>query len=415
MVYVLSKEGTPLMPTKRHGKVRHLLKQGKAKVVKRTPFTIQLLYDTANYVQSVSLGVDAGVNHIGLSATTVKEVLFEVEVSLRKDITDLLSTRRASRRSRRNRKTRYRQPRFNNRKRKEGWLPPSTQNKVDMHIKAINLVASILPVKDIIVEVAQFDIQKIKNPDVQGKDYQQGDQLGFWNVREYVLFRDKHTCQYCKGKSKDKILNVHHIRSRKTHGDRPGNLITLCKTCHNKLHAENLEHYFSPSDKGFKSEGQITVMRWFIYNSIKELYPNTSLTYGYITKNTRIKNSLEKSHIIDARCISGNPLAKTLPDIYRCKQVRRTNRQLYKSKTLKGGIRKLNKAPYLVKGFRLFDKVRYKKQLCFIFGRRQSGYFDLRLLDGTKIYASANFKKLELTESANSLLMEVNKGVSSHG
>lgn len=227
------------------------LNQGKAKVVKKTPFTIQLLYETPGYVQPVSLGVDAGTSHIGLSATTEEEVLFESDIQLRTDIVDLLSTRRSVRRSRRNRKTRYRKKRINNRKRKEGWLPPSTQNKVDMHIKAVSLVMSILPIGDITVEVAQFDIQKLKNSKIEGIEYQQGAQLGFWNVREYVLFRDSHTCQYCKGKSKDKILNVHHIRSRKTHGDRPGNLITLCKTCHAKLHAENLEDYFSPSDKGF--------------------------------------------------------------------------------------------------------------------------------------------------------------------
>ena len=413
MVYVLSKEGKPLMPTKRHGKVRHLLNQGKAKIVKKTPFTIQLLYKTGSYTQPVSLGVDAGTGHIGMSATTEKEVLFEAEVVLRTDIVDLLSTRRANRRSRRNRKTRYRKPRFNNRKRKEDWLPPSIQNKVDMHVKAVNLVASILPIQNITVEVAQFDIQKIKNPHIEGEQYQQGDQLGFWNVREYVLFRDKHICQYCKGRSKDRILNVHHIRSRKTHGDRPGNLITLCKTCHDKLHAENLEHYFNPSDKGFLSEGQMTVMRWFIYNGIKEIYPDTKLTYGYITKNTRIKNNLEKSHIIDARCVSKNPLATPPEKVYILKQVRRTNRQLYKSNTLKGGIRKRNKAPYLVKGFRLFDKVNYQDQTCFIFGRRQSGYFDLRLLDGTKIHASANFKKLKLLEQANTLLIERRKSDSS--
>ena len=396
MVYVLSKEGDPLMPTERHGKVRHLLNQGKAKVVRKTPFTIQLLYDTSGHIQPVDLGIDAGTGHIGVSATTEKEVLFEAEVSLRTDIVDLLSARRANRRSRRNRKTRYRKPRFNNRKRKEDWLAPSIQNKVDMHVKAVNLVTSVLPIQDITVEVAQFDIQKLKNPEIESKQYQQGEQLGFWNVREYVLFRDKHTCQYCKGKSKDKILNVHHIRSRKTYGDRPGNLITLCETCHDKLHAEKIEHYFSPSDKGFRSEGQITVMRWFIYNGIKELYPGAKLTYGYITKNTRIKSGLEKSHAIDARCISGNPLAVPPEKAYFIKQVRRTNRQLYKSNTQKGSVRKRNKAPYLVKGFRLFDKVIYQNQPCFIFGRRQSGYFDLRLLDDTKIHASASYKKLDL-------------------
>ena len=114
-VYVLDINGNPLMPTQRFGKVRRLLKSNKAKVISKSPFTIQLLYDSENYVQPISLGVDAGSKHIGISATTEKEVLFEADVELRNDIVDNLSTRRESRRTRRNRKTRYRKPRFKNR------------------------------------------------------------------------------------------------------------------------------------------------------------------------------------------------------------------------------------------------------------------------------------------------------------
>ena len=406
LVYVLSMDGKPLMPTERHGKVRRLLKSGKAEVAKRTPFTIRLLYESTTYTQWVSLGVDAGTKEAGLSATTESRVLFEAEARLRTDIQELLSTRRQSRRNRRARKTRYRKPRFDNRKRQEKWLPPSIQNKVDIHVKLVDLVCGILPVSQITVEVAQFDIQKLKNPDIEGEGYQQGEQLGSWNAREYVLFRDRHTCQYCKGRSGDPVLNTHHIRSRKIYGDRPGNLITLCKTCHNKLHSEKLEDYFQPSDKGFRDETQFTVLRWFIYNGLKEKHQNVGLTYGYITKNTRIGNGLQKSHAVDARCVSGNPLAEPLESTYCLKQVRRNNRQLHKFNVPKGGIRKANKAPYLVKGFRLFDRVLFENQACFVFGRRKSGYFDLRLLDGTKIHASANYKKLKLLERANTLLIE---------
>ena len=91
------------------------------------------------------------------------------------------------------------------------------------------------------MEVASFDIQKIKNPEITGGEYQQGEQLNFWNVREYVLFRDNHTCQYCHGKSGDKVLNVHHLESRKTGGDAPNNLITLCETCHKKYHEGKIQ------------------------------------------------------------------------------------------------------------------------------------------------------------------------------
>lgn len=229
MVYVLNIDGQPLMPTERHGKVRRLLKSGKAKVVKRCPFTIQLLYETTNFKQPVTLGVDAGSKHIGLSATTEQKVLYEADVELRNDIVDLMSTRREARRARRNRKTRYRKIRFDNRAKPKGWLAPSVNQKIGTHLTVIRKLHEILPISKIIVETASFDIQKIKNPDISGEDYQQGDQLGFWNVREYVLFRDNHTCQCCKGKSRDKILNVHHIESRKVGGNAPNNLITLCE------------------------------------------------------------------------------------------------------------------------------------------------------------------------------------------
>ena len=181
MVYVLSKTGQPLMPTENHAKVRVLLKQQKAKIVHRCPFTIQLLYDSTDYTQPVSLGIDAGSRHIGVSATTETKVLYEADVTLRNDIVDLLSTRRETRRARRNRKTRYRKPRFNNRTRKNGWLAPSVQQKVDTHLTVVRKVTEILPVSNITVETASFDIQKIKNPDISGTGYQQGEQLGVSN------------------------------------------------------------------------------------------------------------------------------------------------------------------------------------------------------------------------------------------
>lgn len=175
MVYVLSQNGQPLMQTIRHGKVRRLLKEGKANVVKKCPFTIRLTYPSGDQTQEISLGIDSGSKYIGISATTQKKVLYEAEVELRNDISKLLAARRQNRRSRRSRKTRYRKPRFDNRKRKEGWLAPSVQQKVDCHLKVVEDVCKLLPVTRIIAEVASFDIQKIKDPKIHGTDYQQGD------------------------------------------------------------------------------------------------------------------------------------------------------------------------------------------------------------------------------------------------
>jgi len=370
------------------------------------PFTIQLLYGSSGYTQEVSLGVDAGTQHIGVSATTEKSILFEAEVKPRTDIQELLATRKQFRSARRNRKTRYRQARFLNRKKPEGWLAPSVQHKVDAHLKAIRLVHKLLPISRTTIEVAQFDLQQIKNPDINGVEYQQGPQLGFWNVREYVLFRDNHTCQWCKGKSKDCVLNVHHIESRKTGGDSPDNLITLCETCHDLIHRTHQEHTIKRKSKGFRDATQMGIVRWRIYEQAKASFPDVHLTYGYITKHTRITNELNKSHLIDARCISGNPLASSDGTWHLVKLVRRNNRQLHKATIRKGGKRQRNTAPKYVHGFRLFDCVCYQGKICFVFGRRSSGYFDLRLLDGTKVHASVNCKKLYVVQKASALLVE---------
>jgi len=404
-VYVLNCHSEPLMPCHPR-KARLLLKEGKAKVVKMAPFTLQLLYGSSGYKQEVSLGVDAGTQHIGLSATTEQRVLFEAEVVPRNEIQALLATRRQYRRARRNRKTRYRQARFLNRQRAQGWLAPSVHHKVDAHLKTMRLVHKILPVRKTTLEVAQFDMQKIRHPEIEGKAYQQGPQVGFWNVREYVLARDGHTCQWCQGKSKDPILQVHHIESRKTGGDSPDNLMTLCEMCHDHLHRTHQEHRIERKSRGVRDATHMGMIRWRIYEQAKALFPNVHLTYGYITKHTRITHELEKSHLTDARRISQHPLAGSDGTWYLIKQVRRNNRQLHKATIRKGGKRQRNIAPKYVHGFRLFDCVKYQGTCCFVFGRRSSGYFDLRSLDGTKIHASASYKKLAVIQKASASLVE---------
>ena len=415
LVYVLNKDGQPLMPTGRCGKVRRLLRDKKAKAVKRCPFTIQLLYEAETNTQPITLGVDAGSKHIGVSAATEDKVLYEADVELRDDIVKLLSTRRENRRTRRNRKTRYRKPRFNNRTRADGWLAPSVQQKVDCHLQVIANMHKLLPITKVVIEAASFDIQKIKNPEISGTDYQQGDQLGFWNVREYVLFRDGHTCQCCKGKSKDPVLNVHHIESRKTGGDAPNNLITLCETCHKGYHAGTVKLPKTiRRGMSFRDETFMGIMRWSVYNRLKEQYPEVSLTYGYLTKNTRIRNCLPKEHYIDARCISGHPDAEPLGYVLYHKKVRCHNRQIHKSTINRGGYRKLNQAPYTVFGFRLWDKVIYKKEECFVQGRRSSGYFQLKRLDGSTVTPAVSYTKLRLVETAKHYITERRTAIPLH-
>lgn len=378
MVYVQDIDGKPLMPTTRHGKVRRLLKSNKAVVVNLCPFTIRLTYISDSYKQEIVLGVDAGTKHVGLSATTKSKELYSSEVILRNDIVDLLSTRRELRRTRRNR-LRYRKPRFNNRvkNKRPGWIAPSVRYKIDAHIRVIDNVCSILPISRIVIEVAQFDTQKINNPEISGKEYQEGDQLGFWNVREYVLARYGHKCQYCKGKSKDSILNVHHIESRKTGGNSPSNLITLCETCHKEYHKGNIKLKVKRGTS-FRDAAAMGIMKWKLLDKLKSLYPNVSMTFGYITKHNRIKHEIKKSHISDAFVISKNFEAKRPGYYFKEKLVRRHNRQIHKMKILKGGKKKMNQAPFKVFGFRLFDKVEFQGNEYFIYARRLSGYFNIR-------------------------------------
>ena len=152
------------------------------------------------------------------------------------------------------------------------------------------------------------------------------------------------------------------------------------------------------------------IMRWAFYNKLKEIYPDVSHTYGYITKNTRIENNLPKEHYIDARCISGNPKAVSDGTVYYQKKVRCHNRQIHKNTILKGGYRKRNQAEYKVKGFRLFDRVVYQGKTYFIFGRRTSGFFDIRTLDGTKVNkGSLSCKKIKFLETSQGYLVEKRK------
>ena len=426
-VYVLNKHGHPLMPCS-PAKARHLLNNKKAKVIKRTPFTIQLIYGSSGYKQPIILGVDAGSKTIGLSASTQKEELFAANVKPRNDIVELLSTRREFRRARRNRITRYRAPRFNNRVRSKhkGWLASSIEVKIQEHITTIKKVCRILPVSKVIIETAEFDLQLLKaivngKPVPQGENYQKGEMYGYYNVRQYVLWRDNYKCQCCgiHGSAKKEIkLHVHHLESRKTGGNAPDNLITLCKDCHKKLHpriitAVNLKKRKrrSTRDAAFMGIMRKTLMQ----RLCSELPIPITETRGYITKATREKLLvLPKSHTNDALAIAQGPqgfnvgyMTKIIQAdrIYTIRPVRHHNRQLHKATINKGGIRKLNQAPKYVFDYRLFDKVKFNGQECFIWGRRRTGIFTIKTINGKMIKDGISYKKLKLVEKSTNYLI----------
>lgn len=318
-VYVLSKDGHPLMPCSAT-KAKHLLQEKKAKIVKRFPFTIKLMFECENNVQPITLGVDPGFQNVGLSAITDKKELFSATIKLRTNIKDLLTERRMYRRNRRNR-LRYRPARFNNRK---GFdLAPSIQHKLVSHINLVRRVQKFLPITKIVLEVANFDIQKIKNPDIEGKEYSEGEKLGFWNTREYVLHRDSHTCQKCL--KKDLILNVHHLVQRKEGGtNRPSNLITLCEKCHSDYHKGKFK--LEVKVRSFKPETFMSSISWRLFNKLREILP-TYITFGWKTKYDRIRNNITKSHNNDAFVIANGTTQERVND-YIIEQKRRHNRAI---------------------------------------------------------------------------------------
>lgn len=410
MIYVRSKEGTALMPSERGGRIGYLLRHGKAHVVSRVPFVVQLDYESTTYTQGVSLGIDAGSKHIGVSASSEKKELLTAQVELRSDVVNLLSTRKELRRTRRNRKTRYRKVRFDNRKKKDGRLAPSIEQKVESHLKVIRLAHKLLPITKTTIEVTQFDAQKIKNPDIKGNEYQQGEQMGFWNVREYVLARDDHRCVHCKGKSKDPILNVHHLESRKVGGNSPSNLVTLCETCHKAYHRGEFELKIKRGSS-LRDAAVMNIMRLAVYERANAEFGNVHLTYGYITKHTRIENGIAKSHAADAFCIAKNVHAMRLSSFFMCRCVHRHTRVLHVVNPKKGGIRRSTIASHKIgkSRFQRFDMVRWKGKECFIFGSSNGFQIVLRDACGAKAHKSAkvNIKTIGfLKRLRNNVLVE---------
>ena len=425
MVYVLNQNGRPLMPTENHRMVRMLLKEKKAKVVRRTPFTIKLIVKTKEFTQPIVLGVDAGSKTIGFSASTELQELYSAELKPRNDVVNNLSTRREFRRARRNRKTRYRPKRFENRvhSKHKGWLAPLVEVKIQEHITSIKRICKLLPITKVVVETAEFDLQLIKAveagmPVPVGEDYQNGEQKGFYNVRQYVFHRDGYKCCHCGAHGSGVKFEVHHLESRKTGGNSPNNLVTLCSHCHELVTKGVVLTFNKRKSKSTRDAAFMGIMRKTLMQRLRsELTIQVEETKGYITKYTRVEElKLAKSHINDALAIAvgirghgvhtGPINIKRVDKSYLIKSVRHHNRQIHKSTINKGGVRKLNQAPKYVKGFRLFDKVLYNNKECFIWARRTSGSMLLRLLDGTLIKDGVSYKKLKLLERNSSYLIQ---------
>jgi len=404
MVYVIGQDGQPLMPTNRHGKVKHLLKSGKAKVVRRCPFTIKLLYSNTNYTQPLTLGQDTGSGTHGNAVYSEDGfIVYMSKVIVRNDITDKMTQRAKYRRNRRNRKTRYRKARFLNRRNsiKNDRFSPTIVSKIQSHCREIEFIKSILPITTIVLETGQFDTHLMKNPSLVNEKirhwgYQKGTNYGFENTKAMVLNRDGYKCQYCKGKHKDSKLEVHHIIFRSEGGsDEAENLITLCHTCHKALHDGKI----SPNFKG-KCKGQLKYATQM--NSIRKqllhIYPDAIETFGMVTKANRLSLGIEKDHHIDACVIAsgGNSFVFATDVVFVKRNVSKGDYQKTK------GIR--SEQPITtgkIQGFRKFDKVKYFNREYFIKGRMSTGYAILMDIEGNKIDFSFMPKGMKTPKLSN--------------
>ena len=341
-VFVKNMRGESLMPCSQR-KARLLLKEGKAKIIGYKPFTIQLLYPTGESTQDVHIGVDTGAKHIGIAATSGNKVLIKGEIELRDDIHKNMQLRMILRKSRRSRKTRYRKTRFLNRGRKEGWLPPTVQSKLNATFMWIDRFVSLLPNPILHIEVGKFDIHKMINPDVVKEGYKNGQCAGYYDVRYFVFARDNYTCQVCK--KRNKILRTHHIVYKSKGGtDRADNLITVCTDCHTSENHKvgGILYNWMIKHKKVKQYKEATFMN-IVRKRTFEKYPYAIITYGSETSPYRKELGLDKTHYNDAIAISKIENIKENPnEWFYIKQFRKKKRSLHESIPTRGRKKEKN-------------------------------------------------------------------------
>ena len=386
---------------------RLLLKDGNAKVIRRTPFTIKLLAQAEErYTQPLTLGVDTGSSVIGSAVADQNgHVVYLSEVEVRNDIALTMKERSASRRKRRQRKTRYRPARWLNRRNsiKTGRYSPTMRSKIEAHLREIRFVKCLLPITSLVLETGIFDPHALKSPEVLRNKclYQRGINYGYANTKAFVLARDTYTCQQCQGKSRDRRLEVHHIVFRSGQGsDEESNLLTLCKSCHQGLHAGKITLKQKGKIKGMLLHAtQMNSIRLQLLRLLQ-----AEETWGFVTKEHRLFWYLPKEHVFDAAVIATRgqqPIFQTTTLVAkRCVSDGdyRQTKGIRSEKRI--GTGKMG-------GFRKFDKVRYCGQDYFIKGRMSTGYAILMDLDGNKVALKPipKFEKMKRVSARRSWIM----------
>ena len=440
------------MPT-HSAKARILVKEGKAKVIQKTPFAIQLTYASPEIVQPVTVGIDDGGVNVGIAALSGDRVLHQEEIKLRTDIKTKLDTRGSYRRGRRNRKTRYRKARFLNRKqslpsckvcggnapssevicgackrevkgvhqkysaiKKTSFrVPPSIKSKKDAIVQAVKKLP--LPIPQLIrLEDAFFDFQAMEKPDISGEQYQQGPLLYEKNFKTACQTRDGWKCRKCKTEKK---LQVHHIKSRSEGGsDKLSNLMTLCEDCHEKHHQEGMK---LPKQKSSFHMSAAHVMQGknYLQRELKDI-AKLDLTFGFITSYHRRQAEVEKTHSNDAVIIA-NKEAKPLSYRIQTNWMQSRKRSLHEATARKGRkepnrTQKRNaKNTFQMKGFQRWDCVKIFGKVGFLSGFAGSSACRVVDIKGQyikkpgKTYNNVNLSEVQKLYSVQGRISEIQR------
>jgi 5-methylcytosine-specific restriction endonuclease McrA len=416
MVFVLNANKQPLNPC-HPAKARQLLKEGKAVIHKKFPFTIRLKQkkESATNLQSYRIKFDVGSKTTGLTILKQNEVVFLAELHHKTEIKQRLEKRRSYRRSRRNRKTRYRQARFLNRKRPKGWLPPSLKARVDNVLSMTNRLKKLVPLTDCSLELVKFDTQHMLNAEISGIEYQRGTLQGY-EIREYLLEKFGRECVYC-GK-KDTPLEIEHVHPKSKGGsNRVSNLTLACRECNVEKDNLNLDEWaillikkkdkrskqiLSSFDtiknqlkKRLKDAAAVNSTRWKLYQVLLSTGLKMECGTGARTKMQRIQHDLPKEHYYDAVCIGESTSTENLyfktNQVLQIKAKGRGSR--YRSGTDRYGfpIRQLPRVK-MIHGFMSGDMVKavvpkgkYKGTWFGQIAMRSSGYVDIKDLNGKRI------------------------------
>ena len=311
-IFVLDTNRKLLTPCK-PSMARKLLVAGKAAVFRRFPYTIILKKAVTASIESISLKLDPGSKTTGIALLQGEKVIFGAELTHRgQAIKASLESRRAIRRGRRARHTRYRQARFLNRTRRKGWLAPSLQHRVETTLTWVNKFIRLAPVSSIAMELVRFDLQQLENPEISGVEYQQGELLGY-EIREYLLNKWNRKCAYCGAENIP--LQVEHIHPKAKGGsNRISNLCLACEKCNLKKGTRDIKDFMSKKPdllkqimaqvkRPLKDAAAVNSTRWALFNRLKLTGLPVTTGSGGQTKYNRTRLKLPKTHWLDAACV----------------------------------------------------------------------------------------------------------------